>query len=233
MGCPRIPWARTPQTNPPTETGVRWGWLQVRDCPLGLGAPPPTARQGRLHPSVPDWGTTGGRAGRGPPETPGGGAERCRVGSAGHQQAARQPPSSSPSCPLPWSLLSPPGSPGSSMARECHPRSHRRCRRGRVAGWPHVCLCPPGCTPAIPIPALPAAAAGTASRRSPARLNPLQPASRRSWGAPRPAPRSSPGPPGPLTIAPAPQPRGLGPALPAAAQGRARGHLRVQQNPAP
>ena len=42
-----------------------------------------------------------------------------------------------PPDPLPWSRLSPPGSPGASMARRCHPHRYRSSLRGpQAACWP-------------------------------------------------------------------------------------------------
>lgn len=70
--------------------------------------------------------------------------------------------------PLPWSRLSPPGSPGTAMARRLHPDCHRHSLRGpQAACWPRVSLCPSRAPLACPcpinvLPAPAAAAAGTA-----------------------------------------------------------------------
>lgn len=76
------------------------------------------------------------------PETPGGGGQALPVWgpwvtdrqpstAVGSLQEWSQPPFSRPACPpLPWSRLSPPGSPASSMAHRLHPCRYWCCRRG-------------------------------------------------------------------------------------------------------
>lgn len=90
--------------------------------------------------------------------------------------------------PLPWSRLSPPGSPGTAMARRLHPGCHQHSLRGpQAACWPRVSPCPSRAplTCPCPINALPAPGCRCCrdrpSRGLPACLNPSLPLPLTGW----------------------------------------------------
>lgn len=134
------------------------------------------------------------------PETRGVGVKYCLRGVRGSLTGSSALPwapcrsGHSPLSPaLPWSWLSPPGSPASSMARRHHPCRYRRCLRGpghRLA--PRVPVPEPsqGAQQAVPMPDqhqrhCPRGRWDRPSHGSPARLNPSQPAVRggRGWSS--------------------------------------------------